>query len=55
MIENEIQFHLAAVQGSLPLIQTYLQGANKVPVDCTDEVYIQFCCRGCSCSYVHIS
>ena len=43
MIENEIQFHLAAVQGSLPLLQTFLQGPNKVSVDCTDEViYIIF-------------
>ena len=38
MIENEIQFHLAAVQGSLPLLQSFLQGPNKVSVDCTDEV-----------------
>ena len=38
MIENEIQFHLAAVQGSLPLLQSFLQGPNKVSVDCIDEV-----------------
>ena len=40
MIENEIQFHLAAVQGSLPLIQTFIQGPNKVPIDCADEVIL---------------
>ena len=38
MNENEIQFHLATVQGSLPAVQNYLQGANKVPVNCADEV-----------------
>lgn len=39
MDENEIEYHLAAVQGSLPLIQSYLSGNNKVVnVDCVDEV-----------------
>ena len=40
MNENEIQYHLAAVQGSLPLVQNFITGSNAVSVDCTDEVSI---------------
>ena len=38
MNENEVQYHLAAVQGSLSLIQNYLAAPSKVNVDCLDEV-----------------
>ena len=40
MNENEIQYHLAAVQGSLPFIQSSL--VNNIPVDCVDEVNSYF-------------
>lgn len=40
MNENEIQYHLAAVQGSLPLVQSYISGNNKINVDCVDEVLL---------------
>ena len=38
MNEQEVQFHLAAVQGSLPLIQNYVAGGSKIHIDCKDEV-----------------
>lgn len=40
MNETEIQYHLAAVQGSLPLVQSYLAPPNNVVTDCVDEVRI---------------
>ena len=38
MNEQEVQFHLAAVQGSLPLIQNYVSGGAKIQIECKDEV-----------------
>ena len=38
MNEHEVQYHLAAVQGSLPLIQNFLASGSKINIECKDEV-----------------